>query len=234
MNNINQGEIIRWRKKKLNVKIIIPIVVVIIVAIVGMVIAVNNGNVSTLGKKELNVGETAKSGNWEFILTNIQYGEVLCNMSARENFLLAGDYEKSNIAYNPNWKPLDSDSEQFMTVNNPYVAEDGYYLVPICFNVKYLGKDKKSYTPNIILDYDNGYTFDYKEDKSLNSYFHINSSNSDYYWEHKTNYEFEPLTKNEVEFRTYFNVPKVVMDDIDKPLKIIVKLSGKTFEYKIR
>lgn len=204
-------------KKKSKLKIIIPIAIVIL-AVVGIVIFASNKGIP--GAKEYQIGETVTTSDFEITLKDIQYGESLCGLSQRAEYLQPGDYGTTD-----NWSSYKS----------PYIAENGRVLVSISFNLKYTGKKKTSYQPNIVLDYNNGYTFDYKENKPLNNYYSVNvGTNGNYQWNYETRHDFEPLSTNYLEFRTYVDVPKEVMENTQNPLKVIIKLPGKTISYKIR
>lgn len=209
------------KKKKSKLMIIIPIAIVIL-AVIGIVIFTSNKGVipGVPGAKEYAPGETVTTSDFEITLNDVKYGNSLCGLSQRAEYLQPGDYGTTD-----NWSGYKS----------PYIAEDGRVLVSISFNLKYTGKKKTSYQPNIVLDYNNGYTFDYKENKPLNNYYSFNAgTNGNYQWKYETRHDFEPLSTGDLEFRTYVDVPKEVMENTQNPLKVIIKLPGKTVSYKIR
>ena len=69
----------------------------------------------------------------------------------------------------------------------------------------------------------------------MNDYYSYNAgTNGNYQWKYETRHDFEPLSTGNLEFRTYVDVPKEVMENTQNPLKVIIKLPGKTVSYKIR
>lgn len=210
------------KKKKSNLKIIILIVALAIVGI-AIFIANKSGITGILGTKEYEIGGTVTTRDFEFTLKDVQYGENLCILSQRAEYLQPVD-------------PADyKQQDHWSGSKSTHTAEDGRTFVSISFNLKYTGKKKTSYQPSLVLDYNNGYTFDYKENKPVNDYFSVNvETNGNYQWNYETKHDFEPLSSSNLEFRTYVDVPKEVMDNTQNPLKVIVKLQGKTISYKIR
>lgn len=216
-------------KKKLNVKIIIPVIVAIVVISIVGIISSGKNEISTTDTentsetKELHIGDTyiSEDGMWKVTLKNMQYvemnsGKALCgSIDKYEEFLTVGDYADDTLSRIPRYGSI----------------------VPVSFfyDIEYLGKNKCYYTHSqIILDYNDGYIVDSDvEDDS----FGLEKSRTFFqslYWKRLGEYKItlDPLKSDvcDIEFRQYVYVPKEIMENTNKPLKVTIK--GTTEDYQ--
>lgn len=192
------------RKSKL--KIIIPIIIAIVV--VAVVIAViPKGN-----SKELQIGETATSKKIELTLTDIQYGDMICDIVS-----------VGNTMYDGYLLPTNKKSDVFHP--DKYIKNDDSTFVSVSFNFKYLGTKEisaHSLLGEINIQYDNKYNF--KE--NLQDIAGI--VNNEWKWITAPSYDIQPLSQTYT-CRAIITIPKSVAEDT-KPLTI----NFGNFKYKIR
>lgn len=189
-------------KKKRNVKVVVLIIiaVILVVAVIGGILFLKQGqNEKT---KELQIGEVITLPDWEIKVTKISDGDKICKDPQSKYYMLPRSYYKSS-----------------------QTAEKDKTFVIVSFEVKYLGKENKNFSPGITLDYNNGYKFE----KTQISY-KANSSNRTY-WENSAP-TYKPLEEG-YEGRAYFSVPKEVVENKEAPLKLILNWEEE-FIYDIR
>lgn len=207
--------------KKLNVKIIIPIVLAVIVAIIGIVVLTSKKGISNETTEVLQIGETytIKGGEFEITLNDIQYASkkngYTLSGSQDETYLKAGNYSDT---YYYNGKYHD----------NMYNPKNNEASVSVFFTIKYLGKEQTGFHFNWELDYNDGIIIkENRNEQIYNEYF-----NDKYYWNgttwNKFNYstQFEPLGLNQIETRQYVSVPAEVMENENAPLKLNIITGG--------
>lgn len=219
--------------KKLNLKIVIPVVVaVVVLAIVGIVFLTGKGSGNELTKEKIyEIGETVKTEEWEFTLTNVQYGKKRSISLAHEDYLLPED-------------------NSTVTAPSYESTTQGNTVVVITYNIKFLGKANTRLHAGFKLDFDNGYIIE--NNSNISPSFHIRNDLPEGYkidnsyqalWEIKNyDYEFKPLT-NELKIREYIEIPDNVANDTEKPLILkkglrksgsIVVNSGGFIKYRLK
>lgn len=193
-------------KKKSKLKIIIPIVIAIVV--IAVVIAIiPKGN-----SKELQIGETATSKKIELTLTDIQYGDMICDIVS-----------VGNTIYDSYLLPTNKKSDVFHP--DKYIKNDDFTFVSLSFNFKYLGTKEipaSSAIGKISIQYDNKYNFE----ENLQEIAGI--VNNEWKWITAPSYKIKPLSQTYT-CRAIITIPKSVAEDT-KPLTV----NFGNFKYKIR
>lgn len=214
-------------KKISKLKIIIPIVAVVIIAIVGIVIFTikDKGAFGETKEKIYEIGETAKTNNWEFTLTDVQFGKKISANLSSENYSLPNE----------------------QTGNT---AKEGNLFCTITYNIKYLGTSNAGLFPTFELISDNNYII--KNNDNLTDCLYIRNNLPDGYkvgnsykalWEEQgLSYEFQPLS-SELKVREFMEVPEntfkeegkslILKKELHKPGNII-QGTGESVKYKIK
>lgn len=106
--------------------------------------------------------------------------------------------------------------------NTNIVAEDGYVMAVVSYNVKNVGQKEDTFKEKIKLDYNNGYVYEYGDQ------YYTNGDDVLSDWSLCESITMQPLTT--VFFKTCFYVPEEVMTNNDAPLKLIMG----NYEFSIR
>lgn len=200
-------------KKKSKLKIIFIIIAIVVIAIVILILIIQKGS-----SKSLQIGETAKSKRLELTLNDVQYGNMICDITS-----------KGNVIYDGYLLPTDNKNEVYHP--NTYIRNDDYTFVSLSFDFKYLGNKSTSaffLFNKIYIQYDNKYKFDLSANNSNFKYIYAIINNE---WKEITHssLEIQPLS-SEYTCRTVLCVPKNIMED-NKPLTVNFKRLGRYYYY---
>ncbi len=192
------------KKKKLNLKIIIPVVVVIVVlAIVGIVMKT---------QKYYNIGETATNKEYEFTLEKYEFVDSIYDTSF------------SNITEN------DIARQMFSPAPKTKASEENTILA-VQYKVKNISKNPKSPTFTFgTIDYNNGYKFDSMSSQGTFGEVNLIRYGNNIYKQYTTFISpLQPLSEA-VTIEAFYEVKKEIKENENAPL--IYKNLG--FEFKIR
>lgn len=209
-------------KKKINFKIIIPIVAVVIVAVVGVIAVMGNKNNKTTAETETDtskqkyysIGETATNEQYEFTLEKLEFVNSIYETSF------------SNISEN------DIIKQKFSPVPKTQASEDNT-IIAVKFKIKNISKESQSnmFTFGLI-DYNNGYQFDSMSSQgaTMKEVNLIRYNNNNIYKQYTfSTTQLQPLSEA-VTLEAFFEVPKELKEN--QNTQLIYKNLG--FEFKIR
>lgn len=98
------------------------------------------------------------------------------------------------------------------------VAKDGYTLVVVSYTVKNVGKEDSTFKEKIILNYNDGYTYEAKEQywtmSDPQDSWHLFTNGN------LTSVDVSPLTT--IECKAYLNVPSEVFTNEEASLKVVL------------